>query len=244
MIAKFLACFALAGAAAGPMMAAPAANPTANFTVSAPSKVPGMTLEAGHYTIRVVSQLSDRVILRVDAPEGNVHTTFLGVRNSKIDRPAVPGMVSWASSSGGDHYLRGWYFKGATNVVEFVYPKGDAVAIAKSNEARVLAIDPESEGRPAANSLSKDDMQLITLWTLSPQVVGPGESGAGIKAERYQTASVRQKPVVRSLPHMGSLMPLVWLMGLLLLVSAGVVRIVRQRRESRFGSDGGISVLD
>jgi hypothetical protein len=230
MIAKFLACFAVAGMTVTPMLAAPAAKSTAEFTVASPSKVPGMTLEAGHYTIRVVTQLSDRIILRVDAQGGNAHSTFLGVRNTKIGRPATPGMVSWASSPGSDHYVRGWYFPGMSSVVEFVYPKGDAVAIAKSNETKVLAIDPDSEGRPAANSLSPEDMQLITLWTLSPQVVGPGESGAGIKAERYQTASMPQKPVIRSLPHMASLMPVVWLMSLLLLVSAGMIRVFRQSR--------------
>jgi hypothetical protein len=228
MIAKFLACFAVAGITAVPMMAAPVAKPTADFTVSTPTRVPGMTLESGHYTIRVVNQLSDRVILRVDVSGTDAHSTFIGVRNVRMGKPVAPGMVSWRNASGNDHYARGWYFPGDPSVVEFVYPKGEAVAIARSNEAKVLAIDPDSEGRPAASSLSAEDMQLITLWTLSPQPVGVGENTGGIEAERYQTASVPQKPVVRSLPHMASLMPVVWLVGVLMLISAGVVRAVRQ----------------
>jgi hypothetical protein len=58
--------------------------------------------------------------------------------------------VLWNNAAGGKQYLRGWYFAGAPSVLEFVYPKAEAVAIAKSNQATVPAIDPASEGRPVS----------------------------------------------------------------------------------------------
>ena len=74
----------------------------------------------------------------------------------------------------------GWLFPGEAAVLEFVYPKGDAVAIAKSNNAKVPAIDPVSEGRPEElKGLSKTDLELVTLWLLSSTQVGPGDSAAG-----------------------------------------------------------------
>jgi hypothetical protein len=112
-------------------------------------------------------------------------------------------------AAGGKHYLRGWYFAGAPSVLEFVYPKSEAVAIAKGNQATVPPIDPASEGRPVSiKGLSKDDLEVVTLWLLSPTKVGPGDTSGGIQAAKYtKVASVERKPVISRLPQTGSDLP-------------------------------------
>ena len=79
-------------------------------------------------------------------------------------------------------------------MVEFVYPKAEAVAIAKSNQSKVPAIDPASEGKVADKSLSKDDMEVVTLWLLSSTTVGPNDTTPAIKAEKYQQVASNEPP--------------------------------------------------
>jgi hypothetical protein len=211
------------------LWAAGPGNPASDFTISNPSHIPGATLEPGTYTIHIVNRLSDRVILKVDSVKGDLHSTFLGIPNSDIQKPVSSGPVKWANPADGSQYLKGWYFPGSSSVVEFFYPKAEAVAIAMSNPSKVPAVDPASEGKVTDNTLSQDDMQLLTLWLLSLQQVGPSDSAAaakpGIKAERYTQVASVQKPVVKALPHTASMIPLVWLMGFCSLIAAVMLRL-------------------
>ncbi len=79
--------------------------------------------------------------------------------------------------------------------MEFVYPKKDAVALAKDNNVRVMAVDPASEGRPKLPQLTQTDMNEVTLWMLTPTPVQPGETGPGIQAARYQVPAQASAPV-------------------------------------------------
>lgn len=230
---RFFAYYMTLILAAVPLWAAAPANPGADFTLSNSQRIPGDTLQPGSYSIHVVNRLSDRVILKVDSKNGSQHDTFIGVQNSKIEKPASSGPVKWSNAVDGTDYLRGWYFPGTSSVVEFVYPKTDAVAIAKSNPAKVPAIDPASEGKVADNTLSKDDMQVLTLWLLSLQSVGTGDQSSSIKAERYQqVASVSQKPVISALPHTASRLPWIWLVSFSSLLAAAMLRVFRVQRQS------------
>ncbi len=161
--------------------------PSSRFTISEQSKVPGLTLKAGTYSIRIIDHLADRLIVRVDNAQGSSHATFLGIQNGNIPKPRTSGPVVWTKSPSGGTVLRGFEFPGGGSVVEFVYPKADAVSIATVNDAKVPAIDPASEGKVADKDLSKDDLEVVTLWLLSSTTVGPNDAAKpGIQAERYQ----------------------------------------------------------
>ena len=211
------------------MSAAPLSQPTsATLTITDTAKIPGVTLKPGPYSIRVVNKLSDRLIVRVDSASDDIHSTFIGIPNHHIQKPSTPGVVSWNNSADGVEYLRGYYFPGATAVTEFVYPKADAVAIANSNQEQVPAIDPASEGRVADPTLSKSDMQLVTLWLLSAERVGPS-AASSIKAVRYQQAGYTSpKAPLAALPHTASRMPWVWMICLWSLLAATLLHTVRR----------------
>jgi hypothetical protein len=217
---------------AAPLLAAPATEP-AHFNLSSPAAIPGAVLDSGPYTIRIINRLSDRVILRIDG--GAFHSTFIGIPNKEIEKPSVSGSVRWAPTALGPISLRGWYFAGTPSVVEFVYPKAAALAIASSNPLPVPAIDPASEGKVADNALSQNDMQLLTLWLLSVEKVRSGDQAPNIKAVRYQHAALaNQKPLVDALPHTASLIPVVWLIGFFSIFAAASMRIVSMLRRSAF----------
>lgn len=200
---------------------------TVPFPVAASLGIPGATLNPGDYTIEVVNQLSDRIVLRVRDKSGAALSTFLGVRERQSSSRAS-GPVTWSNAVDGQKYLRGWNFQGAPSSVEFVYPKDDAVKIATANPSKIPAVDPGSEGKPTDNTLSQSDMELLNLWLLHLDQVSGGQGS--IKAERYESASSpQQKPVVASLPHTASSMPLVWLAGLGALLAGVFLRILRIR---------------
>ena len=191
-----------------PVYSAAAATPSAsmmdvslatNFTVDAKTTIPGAVLPPGLYTISVIEHLTDRVILQVSDKNGKIQSTFLGLTNSSLTS-AGQGPVPWGGKLTA---LRGFTFPGASPV-EFVYPKAQAVAIAKGNSDKVLAIDPASDNLSITHDkLSTQDMQIVTLWTLKSTRVGP-DSEPAIEAARYQvppapTPATAAPPLVASL---------------------------------------------
>jgi hypothetical protein len=213
-----------------PLTAAGSNTPASKFTVSQTVEIPGLTLQPGSYSIHVVDHLSERYIVRVDGPKNRVHSTFLALADPATPKPAAPGKELWQNAPSGKEYMRGWLFPGQPTVLEFVYPKSDAVAIAKSNNAKVPAIDPVSEGRPPTiRGLSRTDLELITLWLLSSTTVGPGDSSAGIQAERYPEVAqlAPHKPAISRLPQTASYLPLIGLFGAFSLVMAFFLRFLR-----------------
>lgn len=154
------------------------------FQVKEKTEVPNLTLQPGAYSIRIVDHLRDRVILQVSGKSNHVQSTFLAVPAATMANAPV-GPIPYSTGPKGKAALKGFAFPGGT-AVEFVYPKNDAVSIAQANGTRVMAIDPDSEGRVPAPKLSENDMQLITLWMLEPSRVGPGEGTPTIAASHYQ----------------------------------------------------------
>ena len=226
MVSKSFSWFLVLGVGLSPLGAAGAAGSGSRFTVSQPEQVPGMALQPGSYSIHIVDHLSERYVVRVDDPRAGTHTTFLATENPALTKPAGPGQVLWTNASDGKQYVRGWLFRGEPAVLEFVYPKADAVAIAKSNDAKVPAIDPASEGRPAnIAGLSQSDLELVNLWLLSSTHVGPGDSAGSIQAEHYHQVASMQKPKIGKLPQTASSLPWIALLGALSIVAAFVLRL-------------------
>lgn len=199
-----------------PLSLMAAALPQAQFTLSEKTLVPGSTLSPGSYSIQVLDQLKDRYIVRIDATQGGSNATFIGIKPKGTLGALKHGAVSWGSGPDGESALRGFSF-GGSKAIEFVYPKNDAVALAKANGKPVAAVDPESEGHsPQLSGLSQEDMQLITLWVLTPTHVGPGIQAAKLS----QVASA--EPPVKSLPHTASDTPLVFICAMLSLAGAAM----------------------
>ncbi len=213
-----------------PVTASAFSAPASKFTVSQPVEIPGLTLRPGSYSIHVIDHLSERYIVRIDGPNHRVHSTFLALADPASPKPDAPGKELWQNAPSGKEYMRGWLFPGQPTVLEFVYPKSDAVAIAKSNNAKVPAIDPVSEGRPPTiRGLSRTDLELVTLWLLSSTTVGPGDSSAGIQAERYPEVAqaAAHKPAISRLPQTASYLPWIGLLGAFSLVMAFFMRFLR-----------------
>jgi LPXTG-motif cell wall-anchored protein len=252
--------FSLGSAAILSAAPAPPVDPSAvplvsDFSVSSPTQVPNEKLKPGSYSITVVDHLSDRIVLRIDDGTGTIHDTFLGVPIAPLGNGGAAGPIPWNAGSDQESALRGFAFPGG-GAVEFVYPKDEAVAIAQKSGRTVPAIDPASEGMVVKdNTLSKEDMAMVTLWTLTPTAVGPSDAAKpAIQAARYQApqsapplpqqvaqneppppAPIHQtatrKPVLAKLPHTASELPFILIGGLLSLLAAVLLSLSRREND-------------
>ena len=221
------------------------------------TEIPGETLKPGTYSIQVLDHLSDRVVIRMEDEKGKTHTVFLAVPSTSLSsHPVVGGSITWQYQLNGNTALRGFRFPSGYTV-EFVYPKSEAAQLAKLNQGSVLAVDPDSEQRPALRHMSTEDLQMVHLWMLSLTAVGPNDKTHAILARAYQppsnpepvrvaTNSVapippsklnertapersaprailstpRPRPVIATLPHTASYLPLLLLTTFGALVAA------------------------
>ncbi len=170
---------------------------TAVFSIGSKIAVPGKTLTPGQYAIIIVDQYSDRMLVRVQNETTKEHVIFLGVPQSALGAESARGLVEWKNGPGGAPALRGFAFS-PRSAVEFVYPKSEAVQIATKNSAKVIAVDPDSESMPPVGNMSKDDIQMVSLWALSLTPVGPKDKGPAIAAKKYQGEQIDPAALAKS----------------------------------------------
>lgn len=150
------------------------------FSVRSETKVPGKLLKPGNYVIRIKDHLSDRAILEINSTDGKVLTTFLGALHSGLQSTSGPGPIK-ASLDKGHDALRGFTFPGG-GTVEFVYPKAEAADLVSKTSEPVLAIDPASDNlHPTGQALSREDSQIVTLWSLQTTRLSPTQNGITAK---------------------------------------------------------------
>ena len=212
--------------------------PSAQFNIQQSTMAPGTVLQPGTYSIRVIDHLQDRFLVRVEGSQGSSRSVFIAVPSKTL--AGHPGIVDWAAGSGSGSAMRGFVFKQGGPALEFVYPKDEAVSLAKANGKGVLAVDPASEGKaPELAKLSNDEMQVVTLWMLTPERVSPQASEVKISAARYSAASAdsggqagsqvaaNHPAILKRLPHTASALPLVLLLGVMSALCACLLRIRR-----------------
>jgi hypothetical protein len=227
---------------------------SSTFSIVNKTDVPGKALNPGDYSIKVVDELTDRMIVRVENQTTKDYAILLGVPHAAPADAVTPGPLDWKAGPGGSPALRGFSFAPGLTV-EFVYPKNEAVEIATQNAGTVIAVDPVSQGLPPMKNLSKDDLRMVELWGLSMAPVGPDNKAAAIQAKKYQVelpvggrpvppqqvASLNQpstgsqsdmaavapakRPVVAKLPHTASPVALIAFCGIFCLTAAGSLRL-------------------
>jgi len=164
------------------------------FTLQQDTQIPGKVLKAGSYIIVIKDHLSDRAIIQVKGDNGKIQSTFLGVFHSGL-QGSTTGPITLATAKGHEA-LRGFKFPGG-GTIEFVYPKAEAATLVTKSPEQVLAVDPASDNLHIKGSdFSKEDAQIVTLWSLQATKVTAGQSG--IAAKHYVAPGTSQDTTVAS----------------------------------------------
>jgi len=212
------------------------------ITFSAPVELPGKTLPAGKYTFRLLDSPSNRHIIQVLSEDG---TDSLGIFLAlAAERREVTDdvVITFAERSADvPPAVRYWYYPGKSIGHEFVYPKDQAMRIARASGQPVLATE---------STVTQAEMTTAEVTTVEPSGESRAATAAEMEARRQrdvaeaQTApppAVEERPDVgvdrpaavgttgSELPRTASPLPLAGAIGLLALGGATVVRRLRKR---------------
>jgi hypothetical protein len=115
-----------------------------NVTFSGPVSVPGMTLPAGTYTIRILDSNANRHVVQIwnqDATE--LKTTLLAVPATRLEPTGDPIITFKESPSNMPPAVHYWYYAGDLAGNELVYPKNQAQLIANASGEAVMSVDSD-----------------------------------------------------------------------------------------------------
>jgi len=153
----------LCGAAALAAILAPNANADewnkrTYLTFSGPVQIPGATLPAGTYTFEIANPDTSRHVIRVSEKDTNKPLgLFMTIPNERLTPPDDNLIMFAERPAGSPQAIQVWFYPGDTIGEEFVYPKSQAVQIAKANKKAVLA----TEDANAANRSESDRMAAM-----------------------------------------------------------------------------------
>lgn len=145
---------------------------TTFVTFSGPVSIPGKTLPAGTYTFRLADSPSDRHIVQIfDKDQTQLFATILAVPAERPSPEGEPVVTFRETPSNVPPALRYWYYAGETTGNEFVYPRAQAMTIARNSREGVMSMDTESsdisqwKGTPERVTASAEPQSTTTSTT-------------------------------------------------------------------------------
>jgi hypothetical protein len=236
---KALCCAAALTTLLAPGVRADEWNKKTILTFSGPVQIPGATLPAGSYVFKLADIPGNRHVVQVfDKDEKKLFTTMLAVPNQRMEPSDKPIVLFSERASGSPQAVKVWYYPGETIGNEFVYPKSQAMRIAKASHTRVLAVNDEP--RATANTAGEIPVEMKTAavgyfdengnWQSEADkpVVMSNPPTQVARAETTTTGTTGDRPVRRHLPRTASSLALFELLSGLALAGGFAVRTLRQ----------------
>jgi hypothetical protein len=127
-------------------------NKKTYLTFSGPVQIPGATLPAGTYLFQLADPDNARHVVMVASKDGTkVYGMFITIPNDRLDTPDENVVLFGESPAGTPQAVQAWWYPGERVGEEFVYPRQQAVAIAKANHKEVLATESDVNANAANN---------------------------------------------------------------------------------------------
>jgi LPXTG-motif cell wall-anchored protein len=144
-VLKAVCCAAALTVALAPGARADQWNKKTFLTFSGPVQVPGATLPAGTYTFKLADLTGNRHVVQVfDKDEKKIYTTLMAIPNQRLEPSDKPVVLFTETPAGSPQAIKVWYYPGETIGNEFVYPRKQAIAIAKATHTTVLSTSDEA----------------------------------------------------------------------------------------------------
>jgi hypothetical protein len=198
------------------------------FTFCQPVALPRVTLPAGSYMFRLVNPASQRSVVRVADMNGKNYGMFMTMPIERNQPPNDPEVRFLEAGGGTPNAIATYWYPGQRSGWEFIYPRSQAVALAKSSGHSVLTTatevsDDSLSGAPvvrvnpagdqaAAASGEFDASAGIARGEVEAPVTAPlsaqAQSSTGMSTPEPSTSVARSR-----LPDTASLMPLAMPVG-------------------------------
>ena len=107
------------------------------FTFSGPVTLPGVTLPAGTYLFRLANPDSSRKVINVLSADGKRSLAMLHtIPNQLLRAPQNPEIRFMEAPANMPPPIKTWWYPGKAIGYEFIYPRTQALALAKSTRNR------------------------------------------------------------------------------------------------------------
>jgi hypothetical protein len=240
---------ALLGTAFAPAAKADDWDKKTTFTFSGPVEIPGVHLKgygvlpAGTYVFKILNSQSDRHIVQIfNQDQTKIFATILAVPNYRLKATDKTVMTFRERPAGQPEALRAWFYPGMNWGEEFVYPKAQAIALAKATNTPVLFTPAEfplevDESANLATPTVVTELERAPIRAIRPtgeevqlaQVVTPPPAAEVRAAQQPARAPAETLVAENTLPATASELPLIALFGLMTLGGAFAVRSAARR---------------
>lgn len=203
------------------------------LTFSGPVQVPGVTLPAGTYTFKLADLTGNRHVVQIfDKDEKKIYTTLLAIPDQRLEPSDKPVVLFSERAAGMPQAIKAWFYPGDTIGNEFVYPKTQAIAIAKATHESVLAMSTDT-------TTTADEMKSAQVGRVNesgqmanapaPANTARADTAAPAGTAGSARATTARATTARELPRTASNLPLLGLLGGLTLGAGLMVRRARRR---------------
>lgn len=210
-------------------------NRKITFTFDKPVAIPAVhqpgwgVLPPGTYVFKIFNSMVNRHIVQIfNKDESQIYATILAIPNMRVKVTDDVVLTFRETPVGQPFALEAMFYPGRTWGEQFVYPKAQAMEIAKATSEPVLSMPITEEA-----ALPESPRVIAELESTPVTAVEP--SGAEV-----QTAEVVTPPTpaeykaanleaAEELPQTGSPLPLIGLMGLLALGAGFTLRLAEKR---------------
>jgi hypothetical protein len=224
------------------------------FTFSGPVTLPGVTLPAGKYLFRNPDTLGGRRVVQVLSEDGRrAYAQLLTIPVQRFDAPKEPEIRFMETAEGTAAPIKAWWYPGNTIGWEFIYPKEQALRLAKGAGAPVLTTT--NAQNDTAEEMKTADLTRVSAsgseTSVTVEEKPAATAVAGTSHEGQIAASSIQVPASPTpvsvqasattgaartrLPQTASPAPIAALMGTLSVMGAAALRAMRRlsRRNTR-----------
>jgi hypothetical protein len=153
-VLKAVICATAITVALAPSARADEWNKKTILTFSGPVQIPGATLPAGSYVFKLADIAGNRHVVQVfDKDEKKIYTTMLAIPNERLEPSDEPVILFAERSSGSPQAVKVWFYPGDRIGNEFVYPRSQAMRIAKASGESVLARNDDTSSPGTAGEI-------------------------------------------------------------------------------------------
>lgn len=134
------------------------------FTFSGPVEIPGQVLVGGTYVFKLADSEDDRDIVQVfSKDETYLYGTFLAIADQRLQPAGEPIIRFDEAPAGAPRAVRAWFYPGDTYGHEFVYPKTQALALAKANNTPVASMPAELAANTKKPTTTMKEPHIVAM---------------------------------------------------------------------------------
>ncbi len=213
------------------------------FTFSAPVQLPGVTLPAGRYLFRLADPTTGRKVISVMSADGKTPLAMLHtIPNRMAVAPRDAEVRFMETPANMAPAIKTYWYPGRATGYEFIYPRQQALQLARATSQPVLTTNTETKefetadlsrvsgaGVPAAVVVEEAPAPTVVTGRAQRGEVEPAGGSAPVAAAQDPQADERARSSARTqLPQTASWTPSLVLVGGLTLL-AGVALVMRRR---------------